>query len=58
MKTKAHILFDKTKSSLKILFALKKIFKSVQIHQAIFFIVIGDLLLTMKKIMEDVFLSY
>ena len=41
MKTKAHILFDKTKSSLKILFALKKNIKSVKINQANFFIVIG-----------------
>ena len=41
MKTKAHILFDKTKSSLKILFALKKNIKSVKISQANFFIVIG-----------------
>ena len=37
MKTKAHILFDKTKSSLKILFALKKNIKSTQNKASKFF---------------------
>jgi len=52
MHIRAHIIFDKTTSSLKILFDLKKIFKSVTINNANLFIVIGGdgfMLKTLKK---------
>ena len=52
MYTKAHIIFDKTKSSLKILSDLKKIFRPVSLNNANFFIVIGGdgfMLKTLKK---------
>ena len=41
MLTKAHIVFDKTKSSLRILSELKKIIKSVSLNKANFFIIVG-----------------
>ena len=41
MNTQANILFDKTKSSLKILSILRKKIKSVSINKANFFIVVG-----------------
>ena len=52
MYTKAHIIFDKTISSLKILVDLKKNIKSVSLNSANFFIVIGGdgfMLKTLKK---------
>ena len=52
MYTKAHIIFDKTISSLKILADLKKNIKSVSSNNANFFIVIGGdgfMLKTLKK---------
>ena len=52
MYTKAHIIFDKTLSSLKILTDLKKKIKSVSSNNANFFIVIGGdgfMLKTLKK---------
>ena len=52
MYTKAHIIFDKTKSSLKILSDLKKIFTPVSLNNANLFIVIGGdgyMLKTLKK---------
>ena len=41
MKTKAHLLSDRTKSSLKIFSSIKKKIKSTSAHKANFFIVIG-----------------
>ena len=41
MHTKVHIIFDKTKSSLKILSILRKKIRSVSISRASFFIVVG-----------------
>ena len=41
MYTKPHIIFDKTRSSLKILADLKKNIKSVSLNKSNFFIVIG-----------------
>ena len=52
MYTKAHIIFDKTKSSLKILSDLKKIFIPASLNNANLFIVIGGdgyMLKTLKK---------
>ena len=52
MHAKAHIIFDKTKSSLKILSDLKKIFIPVSLNNANLFIVIGGdgyMLKTLKK---------
>lgn len=52
MYTKAHIIFDKTISSLKILTDLKKNIKSVSANNANYFIVIGGdgfMLKTLKK---------
>ena len=52
MYTKAHVIFDKTKSSLKILSDLKKIFTPVSLNNANLFIVIGGdgyMLKTLKK---------
>ena len=52
MYTKAHIIFDKTISSLKILVDLKKNIKAVSLIKANFFIVIGGdgfMLKTLKK---------
>jgi len=41
MYTKAHILFDKTKKSLRILSEIKKKIKSISLNKANFFIVVG-----------------
>ena len=52
MKYKAYLVFDKTKSSLKILSDLKKIFVPVSLNNANLFIVIGGdgyMLKTLKK---------
>ena len=52
MYTKAHIIFDKTISSLKILVDLKKNIKSISLNNANYFIVIGGdgfMLKTLKK---------
>jgi NAD+ kinase len=52
MYTKAYIIFDKTKSSLKILSDLKKIFTPMPLSNANLFIVIGGdgyMLKTLKK---------
>ena len=52
MHTKAHVIFDKTKSSLKILSDLKKIFTPMPLSNANLFIVIGGdgyMLKTLKK---------
>ena len=52
MYTKPHIIFDKTKSSLKILYDLKKIFTPMPLSNANLFIVIGGdgyMLKTLKK---------
>ena len=52
MHTKVHIIFDKTKSSIKILSDLKKIFIPVSLNNANLFIVIGGdgyMLKTLKQ---------
>ena len=52
MNIKSHIIFDNTKSSLKILSSIKKIFKITSLNNANLFIVIGGdgfMLKTLKK---------